>query len=156
MNILCTFTVHFPCFFSPLLAQAGLEMSYAKSSDDKSSKQSKVWTGLKTKQGTHGLVISAVEKDSPAWHAGLTTEDVIVAVDGLRMVEKDLVNRLTDFKAEQSIEITYFRRDKLATATIKLGSIAKNKLKIIPMKKATNKQKAFFKAWTGIDFPEKK
>ena len=142
--------------FSPLLAQAGLEMSYAKNGDDKSSKQSKVWTGVKTKQGTHGLVITSVEKNSPAWHAGLTTEDVIVAVDGLRMVEKDLLNRLKDFKTEQTIEITYFRRDKLATAAIKLGSIAKNKLKIIPMKKANNTQKAFFKAWTGIDFPEKK
>ncbi|KGJ96127.1 M61 family metallopeptidase [Colwellia psychrerythraea] len=142
--------------FNALLAKAGLEMSYAKNTSDKSKNQSKVWTGLKTKLGTHGLVISSVEKDSPAWHAGLTTEDVIVAIDELRMVEKELADRLKDFKPEQTITITYFRRDKLVTAKIKLGSIAKNKLKIIPMNKVKNEQKTFFKAWTGLDFPEKK
>ena len=142
--------------FSLLLAKAGLEMSYAKSGDDKSNKETKVWIGLQTKQGTHGLVISSVEKNSPAWQAGLTIDDVIVAVDGLRMVEKDLVNRLKDFKAEQTIEFTYFRRDKLKTSKVKLSVIAKNKLKIITLAKVSNKQKAFFKAWTGLELPEKK
>ncbi|ALO35369.1 peptidase M61 [Colwellia sp. MT41] len=141
--------------FSLLLAKAGLAMSYAKTGEDKSSKQTKVWTGLNTKYGTQGLVISSVEQDSPAWHAGLTTEDVIVAVDGLRIVDKDLVNRLKDFKAEQTIEFTYFRRDKLITTKVKLSAIAKNKLKIIVIAKASQQQKLFFKAWTGLDLPEK-
>jgi predicted metalloprotease with PDZ domain len=55
------------------LAKAGLEMSYAKSAKDKLSNKSKVWTGIKTKQSTHGLIVSSVEKNSPAWHAGMTT-----------------------------------------------------------------------------------
>jgi predicted metalloprotease with PDZ domain len=59
--------------FSLLLAKAGLEMSYAKSAKDKLSNKSKVWTGIKTKQSTHGLIVSSVEKNSPAWHAGMTT-----------------------------------------------------------------------------------
>ncbi len=141
--------------FSLLLAKAGLTMSYAKSAKDKSGNKSKVWTGLKTKQSSHGLIVSSVEKNSPSWHAGMTTEDVIVAIDGLRIVEKDLSNRLKDFKPKQTITITYFRRDKLTTTTLELASIAKNKLKIIPVAKASIEQKAFFKAWTGIDFPQK-
>jgi predicted metalloprotease with PDZ domain len=142
--------------FSLLLAKAGLKMSYAKSAKDKLSNTSKVWTGIKTKQSTHGLIVSSVEKNSPAWHAGMTIEDVIVAIDGLRMVEKDLSNRLKDFKPKQLITITYFRRDKLTTTTLELAKIAKNKLEIIPMVKASMEQKAFFKAWTGIDFPQSK
>lgn len=141
--------------FALLLAKAGLEMSYAKNSKDKSKNQVRAWTGIKIKPSTYGLVISSVEKASPAWHAGLTTEDVIVAIDGLRMAEQDLVNRLKDFKPDQTITMTYFRRDKLTTTRIKLGSLPKNKLKVIPMAKANNEQKAFFKAWTGLDFPEK-
>ena len=151
-NIQGTTKIDFPL----LLAKAGLKMSYAKSVKDKSSEQFKVWTGLKTKPGSHELIISSVENNSPAWHAGLTTEDVIVAVDGLRMVEGGLDNRLKDFTPKQTITITYFRRDKLATATLKLAAIAKNKLKIIPIAKVSTEQKAFFKAWTGVDFPEKK
>nr|WP_232771053.1 PDZ domain-containing protein [Colwellia sp. 75C3] len=142
--------------FSLLLAKAGLEMSYAKSDKDKLNNKSKVWTGLKTKQSTQGLIVSSVEKNSPAWHAGMTTEDVIVAIDGLRIVEKDLSNRLKDFKPKQSITITYFRRDKLTTTTLELDEIPKNKLKIIPIVKASIEQKALFKAWTGVDFPQNK
>jgi predicted metalloprotease with PDZ domain len=72
------------------------------------------------------------------------------------MVENDLSNRLKDFKPKQLITITYFRRDKLTTATLELAELSKNKLKIIPMVKASMEQKAFFKAWTGVDFPQKK
>ena len=142
--------------FSLLLAKAGLEMSYGKSDDDKSSTKYKVWTGLKTKANTYGLTVSSVEKNSPAWHAAMTTGDVIVAIDGLRMAEKELDNRLKDFKPKQNITITYFRRDKLTTTSLELAEIPKNKLKIIPMAKVSTKQKAFFKAWTGVDFPQKK
>jgi predicted metalloprotease with PDZ domain len=142
--------------FNLLLAKAGLKMSYAKVGNDKPSEQSKVWTGIKTKSSSHGLVITSVEKNSPAWQGGLTTEDVIVAVNGLRIIDKDLSSRLKDFQPKQSVTLTYFRRDKLQTSKIKLAAIAKNKLKIIPVAKVSSKQKAFFKAWTGIDFPKKK
>jgi len=142
--------------FKGLLAKAGLEMSYATSDKGKLSNKSKAWTGIKTKDSKHGLVITSVEKNSPAWHGGLTTEDVIIAVDGLRINDKDLSNRLNDFKPKQSVTFTYFRRDKLETVTLALTAIAKNKLKIIPMVKVSSEQKAFFKAWTGIEFPKKK
>jgi len=142
--------------FNLLLAKVGLKMSYAKSSNDKSSMQTEVWTGIKTKDNKHGLVITSVEKNSPAWHGGLTTEDIIIAVNGLRINDKDLSNRLKDFKPKQSVTFTYFRRDKLKTSTIKLAEIAKNKLKIIPVANVSSEQKAFFKAWTGIEFPKKK
>ena len=97
-----------------------------------------------------------MERNSPAWQAGLTTEDIIVAIDGLRMADDELENRLKDFKPKQTITISYFRRDQLKTARIKLTAIAKNKLKIIPNAKASDGQKAFFKAWTGVEFPEEK
>jgi predicted metalloprotease with PDZ domain len=142
--------------FNLLLAKAGLQMSYGKDGDDKSSTKSKVWTGLKTKSNTDGLTVSSVEKNSPAWHAAMTTGDVIVAIDGLRLVGKDLEHRLKDFKPKESISMTYFRRDKLRTTTLELAAMPKNKLKVIPMAKANTKQKAFFKAWTGVDFPPKK
>ncbi len=142
--------------FKTLLAKAGLEMSYAKKPNIKSSNQLKAWTGIKTKESKHGLVITSVEKNSPAWLGGLTTEDVIIAVNDLRINDKDLSSRLKDFKPKQSVTFTYFRRDKLKTATVKLAMKPKSKLKIIPVAKVSAKQEAFFKAWTGIDFPKNK
>jgi len=142
--------------FSLLLEKAGLKMTYAKSEKDKLSEQSKAWTGLKVKVENHDIIVSSVERNSPAWQAGLTTEDIIVAIDGLRLADNELENRLQDFKPKQTITISYFRRDQLKTATVKLAATAKNKLKIIPMAKASTRQRAFFKAWTGLDFPEDK
>ena len=142
--------------FSLLLEKAGLKMTYAKSEKDKLSEQSKAWTGLKVKVKNHDIIVSSVERNSPAWQAGLTTEDIIVAIDGLRLADNELENRLQDFKPKQTITISYFRRDQLKTATVKLAATAKNKLKIIPMAKASTGQRAFFKAWTGVDFPKDK
>jgi predicted metalloprotease with PDZ domain len=142
--------------FSLLLEKAGLKMTYAKSEKDKLSEQSKAWTGLKVKVENHDIIVSSVERNSPAWQAGLTTADIIVAIDGLRLADNELENRLQDFKPKQTITISYFRRDQLKTVTVKLAAMAKNKLKIIPMAKASTGQRAFFKAWTGVDFPEGK
>lgn len=123
-----------------------IPLSYGDKASDKKSTKTKLWTGMKTKSTSGGVLVSSVEKGSPAWIAGLTTEDVIVAIEGLRLIDKDLTIRLKDFKAEQLISITFFRRDKLITRQIKLKAIAKNKMKIVPKAMVNRKQKAFFKA----------
>ena len=135
--------------FAALLAKAGLQMSYG----DKAKK--KAWLGAKTKQTTNGLQITAVEKDSPAWQAGLTTDDIIVAVDSLRMADKNLTARLKNFTPNDRLSITFFRRDELLTRMVTLGEMPKSKLQIVPMKDASADQKAFFKHWTGVEFPDK-
>ena len=134
--------------FDKLLARAGLEISYGK--DDKA----KAWSGISTKAHTNGLIVSLVEKGSPAWDAGMTTDDIIIAVGGLRMGDKDLTARLKNFKPNDKVDVTFFRRDELMTKTITLGALPKGELTVKPMKKATRKQKAFFKAWTGLSFPK--
>lgn len=133
--------------FEKLLAKAGLEISYGK--EDKK----KAWTGISTKPHANGLIISSVEKGSPAWQAGFTTDDIIIAVDGLRMADKDLKKRLANFKPQQKVSFTAFRRDELITKEIKLAQVPKGELKVKTMKAASDEQKAFFKAWTGLDFP---
>ena len=137
--------------FDSLLAKAGLKMSYG---DDNKVKQ-QAWAGIKTKKDNNGLHVISVEKNSPAWQAGLTIEDVIVAVDGLRMKDKDLSMRLKNFKPKDRMSVTFFRRDELVTRMIILGEKPKNKLKIVAIKNASKAQQAFFTQWTGIAFPSK-
>ena len=135
--------------FDQLLAKAGLEISYGKSD------KTKAWSGISTKTDTNGLKVTSVEKHSPAWRAGLTTDDIIVAVDGLRMKDKDLTKRLSNFKPKQKVTFTFFRRDQLVTKTVTLGELPSGKLKVQPMEDATPAQKALYEAWTGLTFPEK-
>lgn len=138
--------------FNAVLAKAGLTMSYG----DKEKLKQTAWAGIKTKQVTSGLEITRVEKNSPAWLAGLTLGDIIVAVEGLRVADKDLVSRLKNFKPNERMSVTFFRRDELVTRMVILSEAPKNKLKIVPLENVSDDQKAFFKHWTGIAFPNKK
>lgn len=135
--------------FDNLLVKAGLKLSYG----DKENKKKQAWTGINTKQSANGLQITTVEKNSPAWKAGFMLDDIIIAINGLRMADKDLTERLKNFKPEDKLRITYFRRDELDTRMVVLGSTPKAKLKVVPVEQASENQKAFFKQWTGIDFP---
>lgn len=135
--------------FDALLAKAGLTMSYG----EKDNVKKIAWAGLKTKHVTNGLQITHVEKSGPAWQAGLALDDIIVAVNSLRMIDKELTKRLKNFKPNDRMSVTFFRRDELVTRMVILGETPKNKLKIVPLDKISDTQKAFFKHWTGIDFP---
>jgi len=138
--------------FNALLAKAGLTMSYG----EKDKSKQIAWAGIKTKQVTNGLEITHVEKNSPAWQVGLTLGDIIVAINDLRMADKDLTTRLKNFKPKDRMSVTFFRRDELVTRMIILGETPKSKLKVIPLEEASDEQKAFFKHWTGIAFPNNK
>ena len=135
--------------FSALLAKAGLMMTYGNDG------KQKAWTGISTKPHTSGLLITAVEKGSPAWDSGFTTGDIIVAIDGLRMADSDLTKRLANFQPDDKIKMTFFRRDQLMTKKVKLAAMPNGKLKVKPLQNATDQQKALFTEWTGLAFPEK-
>ena len=132
--------------FNEMLNKAGLRI-------DRGDK-TKSWSGLTAKSTNNGAIVTLVESDSPAWKAGLTTDDIIIAVEGLRLNEKDIDNRIKNFKAGETIEITYFRRDVLQTTKITLGEKPEKKLSVKTVKKPSKKQKAFFEAWVGMPFPE--
>lgn len=135
--------------FNVLLAKAGLTMSYGK----KDNLNQEAWIGIKTKAVSSGLAITHIEKNSPAWQAGLMLDDIVIAINDLRVIDKDLSTRLKNFKPDDEIRVTFFRRDELATSTIQLGKIPKGKLKVVPVLEASDEQKAFFKHWTGLEFP---
>jgi len=135
--------------FEQLLLKAGLAMSYGK------KKKNKSWSGIKTKQHNNGLEIIGIEKNSPAWITGLSLNDIIIAIDGLRIKDNNLKDRLANFKAGAKVEFTFFRRDQLMKKSLRLSEIPKETLKIKPIEKPSVQQKAFFKAWTGLDFPKK-
>ena len=135
--------------FNFLLSKAGLSMFYGEKIKEKTIS----WSGIKTKQVNSGIEVTRVEKNSPAWLAGITIGDIIVAVDHLRIANDDLTQRLKYFKPKDNITITLFRRDELQTRSLILGEKPHGKLTIVPIKAATEEQKAFFEYWTGIAFP---
>ena len=69
------------------------------------------------------------------------------------MTAQGFDKRIKDFKVGDKVEITLFNNDKIKQVALTLGEKQSGKLVLKGEAKATKQQKAFFKAWLGIDWP---
>jgi predicted metalloprotease with PDZ domain len=109
--------------------------------------RARAWTGLALHEGR--TTVRNVVPDSPAWRAGLTFNDELVAVDGARVTPTTFAKRVGDRRPGQQSTITYFRRDELATASLTLVESPERKLVIKPDEKAHGLAKAVRDGWLG-------
>jgi S1-C subfamily serine protease len=69
-----------------------------------------------------GAIIGQVDGNSPADKAGLKAKDVIVALNGKKVSSADdVVSKISDMQAGDTVEILYYRGGNQHTATVKLG-----------------------------------
>jgi predicted metalloprotease with PDZ domain len=125
-----------------LLASFGLQWQQ--------DKKREVFSGVTAENKAGFAVVKKVERDSPAWKAGFTSEDLIVAVNGLQL-KADLAERLKDFKAGDKVQISYFRQGRLQHQPLVLADQAKGAGKVVPVAKPSRQQKAMHQAWLGVD-----
>jgi predicted metalloprotease with PDZ domain len=80
------------------------------------------WSGLVfTANGDDECaVVKTVIPDSPADRAGMTYGDEIIAVDGTRVRDATVGKRIADHAPGQTVELTFFRKDRLRTASLAL------------------------------------
>ena len=95
-------------------------------------------------------IVRNVVPDSPAWRAGLTFNDELVAVDGARVTAATFAKRVGDRRPGDTSTITYVRRDELAAATHTLVESPERKLVLKPDAKARGLAKAVREGWLGI------
>lgn len=78
----------------------------------------KTW-GISFNENAHGLTITHVSRQSAASHAGLSYDDTIIAIDGLKATSA-LLNRLVKHQntAGSPLTVHAFRRDELLSFTI--------------------------------------
>ena len=77
--------------------------------------------GLKTVDKAEGVVIQQVRRDSAAAKAGLSANDVILAIDGIKASEKLLAKYA---KQQGTFTVYAFRRDELLQFEISGGENA--------------------------------
>ncbi len=65
-------------------------------------------------------LLTQVVHNGPAQQAGLSPGDVLIAVDGLRVTGRTLDARLQVHAPDARVELHYFRRDELRTASVQL------------------------------------
>lgn len=131
---------------SALLAAAGLVREFGK--------KQRAFSGISSSYAQGVDVISKVEKDSPAWQAGFTAGDELVAVEQLKL-KSSLTDRLKDFKPGQQITLSFFRAGRLLHKQLTLAGLAEGPSKIVPLAKPNRAQRQFHQAWLGVDLGAK-
>lgn len=134
--------------FDSLLAKVGLELKRPKGAKSIASIDSFA------KNSGELLTLTHVRRGGAAWQAGLTTDDKLVAINK-KHVGKDLKLSLETFKAGDKVTVDFIRRDALQTTTLVLNEDFDKAKKVVALENATEQQMALFKAWIGVEHPNK-
>jgi predicted metalloprotease with PDZ domain len=74
--------------------------------------------------------------------------DVLIALDGLK-VGLDLEDRLKLYRIGESVSWAAFRRGRLVQGELRFLENPYPPMELVPVEKASAKQKQSFEAWTG-------
>ena len=80
-----------------------------------------------------GLTVKSVREGSPAWRAGLTADDELLAEGGFRLDAKGLQQRLEEQGPEGTLRLTLFRRDELLEVEVPLAEPPEDTLWLEPL-----------------------
>ena len=130
-----------------LLQAAGIERVAEKKADDNNAFY---WWGLEVESGSDKefAKIKSVLKDSPAWKAGLTSSDVLVAIDDIKVDAKTFAARAQDVK-DKPVTVQFFRHDRLRSTTLTAEPRAAEKFKLQAMGKPNRRQQRLRSGWLG-------
>ncbi len=107
-----------------LLSKAGVKLSWNTVSRYKelvsSESKTDVNLGALIKPHPSGAEVNVVYHDSNAYRAGLSTGDVIIAVNGLKVDASNLESMIASLQPEQECTIHSFRRDELMVSNFVL------------------------------------
>ena len=94
-----------------------------------------------------GGKVTTVLSDGPAFEAGIISGDEILAIDGRRLREDSLKERLDAYEPGDVIDILLFRRDQARNIEVTLVPRARGAWKVSPMPSPTERQKEFNRQW---------
>jgi predicted metalloprotease with PDZ domain len=77
--------------------------------------------GLKLVQRGSDLVVASAYSGRPGQLAGVSAQDIVIAIDGLKATDVTVKNWLGRQRAGTRVQLTVFRRDELINFSIKLG-----------------------------------
>jgi predicted metalloprotease with PDZ domain len=137
--------------FDSLFAQAGLHKLVDVPKDQE--QKTEWWAGWTLREGSDPALVAAVERDSPAWKAGVVAGDTLVAVNGLKVSSKDIADKMALSKSGP-FKLHLFRRDALVEMPITPLQQPKGKLKLKVEDKPNAAQKAMNAAWLGVAWPK--
>ena len=105
--------------------------------------------GIKTTSTNRECKIAHVFDDSPAQAAGLSANDVLVAVGGLRAMPANLDTLLSRYATGDVVEVLAFRRDELMRFEVKLATQPPIKFSLDINQKSARAAQQLRRGWLG-------
>ncbi len=112
------------------------------------------WLGATTAEDAGTVRVWSVVRDGPAWQAGVTGGDRLVAIDGQVVAPDKLATMLRAHAAGDTIVLSVLRGPRLLELAVVLGDPFRPH-KVRPVADPTEAQRAAFRRWTGHDLPER-
>ena len=135
--------------FEELLAFYGLQFE-----SDKGKDKLKASLGMITKNNNGRLTVTQLDTDGPAWLAGLTAEDTLIAINGYQIDEKNLKKHIENLTIDNTYPLHYFHQGVLKQTQITPIKALPEGLKLMPLNKPSYKQKQHFEGWTKISIED--
>ncbi len=133
--------------YNRYLKYVGLEAIRGKRNKKESNNS---YTGIapdnSTKENDFAVLANVIE-GSPAWNAGLSGGDVIIAIDGNRVNKKGLETVMKSKRPGETIEFTWFRGARLMSASVKTIEKDTRPFTLEVRKNATEEQKRSRRKW---------
>ncbi|BAT55563.1 Peptidase M61 [Nostoc sp. NIES-3756] len=111
------------------------------------------YLGIKINTENGREIIKFVEAGSPAQLAGIDAGDELLAIAGIKITAHQLSDRLKDYQANDTIQVTVFHQDELRTYSVTLDSPRPTKYQLLPVKNPDATQQENFAGWLGASIP---
>jgi predicted metalloprotease with PDZ domain len=106
-----------------------------------------VYLGASTREDAANLMITRVEWNSPGYTAGLSSQDIIMEIDGKKATAKLMSDLLNSKKPGDKILLTVTHREITNTVEVELGKKTVRSFDIKPLPDATPEQVAILDKW---------
>ena len=108
---------------------------------------SRPWLGMTTRNDNGRLVITQVQRGSPADVAGLNVDDEILAIDEFRVRADRLENRLEQYKNGEKVSVLVARREQLMRIPTTFGVEPQKAWRLEVNPSATEAQRRLLDGW---------
>jgi len=107
----------------------------------------KPWLGISTRTDNGRLVITQVQRNSPADAFGLNVDDEILAIDDFRVRPDRLDNRLEQYTSGDKVSFLVARREQLVRIPVTFGTEAARSWRLELNPAATDTQRRLLDGW---------
>lgn len=133
------------------IAVAAVSPAEHERNDATKAARLRAWSGLVFGNGSEDTaVVKNVVPASPAWRAGITYGDELIAVDGTRVDGNTVSKRLADAVPGQERLVTFFRKDQLRNVKVRMARNPERRWIFAVDQDAAQAQRRLRQRWLGV------